>query len=436
MIMKIKNILIGIMAITILLISGCFEERGQPEPVEDKLPEQPPSELPKGVLINEIPENADIIFDSVRHVLYDPDCLDDKYELKSNFINDPDCNKIIYTSEGRLAPLKQLFTMDIETGNVVQITNMDCFFITGQVIDSKTIMVSAICSDTDHNGKINDQDSPELYLLDLTTGEMDCLTCEFDLTSINNPDYSPVNGKIVFSAGTGRGMNNRLFTIDFNKNLVQLTNDTEYLDFDCSWSEDATKIVFNRLPDQAFPLSIPSQIWLMDADGINMEKITDGGPNPHNETPHRGYPIGIDADPDLSPDNKKIVFSRLKTGKENAPFGVWELIVIDVDTGKEEVLDSQYANMIPEWKSGGIVFIRQKVDNTNNAMDITQSLHIYSDGVVKELEKFPYNVFPVGAYGAHWITLEPINDDKRIFAEIGEVITVKNLIERKMLLYL
>lgn len=417
MIMKTKNIiLIGIMAIEIILISGCFEEKEQPETIEGKPPKQPPSELLKGVLINKIPENADIIFDSVRHVLHDPDCVDEKYELKDNFINDPDCNRAIYTSEGRLAPLKQLFLMDLETGTVVQITDMDCYFITGQVVDSKTIMVNAICSDTDNNGKIDEKDNPELYVLDLETGEMDCLTCEFDLTSINNPDYSPVNKKIVFSAGTGQGMNNKLFTIDADKNLVQITDDDKYLDFDCSWSEDATKIVFSRLPKQAFPLSIPSQIWLMDADGTNVKKITDGGPNPNDENPHRRYPIGTDADPDLSPDNTKIVISRLKTGKENTLFGIWELIIVDVDTGKEEVLDSQYANMIPEWKSGGILFIRQKGGNTNNAMDIKQSLNIYSGGVFKELEKFPYNVFPVGAYGAHWIELEPIRGNGRIFA--------------------
>jgi hypothetical protein len=399
------KILIGIMVIGIILISGCGEQQEQqPDTIEHH--PKPPPEIPQGVLINEIPENADIIFDSVRHVLSDPDCLNEKYELKTNFINDPDCNKLIYTSEGGLAPLKQLFTMDLETGNVVQVTNMDCFFVTGQVVNSKTIMVNAICSDTDNNGKINDKDNPELYLLDLTTGELDCLTCEYDLTSINNPDYSSVNGKIVFSAGTGKGMNNRIFTIDFNKNLVQLTSDSEYLDFDCSWSEDATKIVFNRLPNQAFPFLIPSQIWMMDADGSNMKKITEGGPNLYNEDPHRLYPIGTDADPDFNPDNTKIVFSRLKTGKENVPFGVWELIVIDVNTGEKEVLDSQYANMIPEWKSKGIVFIRQKGSITQNAMDIKQSLYIYSDGIFEELEKFPYNVFPVGAYGGHWIDKE------------------------------
>jgi len=67
----------------------------------------------------------------------------------------------------------------------------------------------------------------------------------------------------------------------------------------------------------------------MDANGSNQVRITDGGPNPNNEEPHGPYPIGIDADPDLSPDNKKIVFSRLKTGKQNEPFGVYELVLFD-----------------------------------------------------------------------------------------------------------
>jgi len=95
----------------------------------------------------------------------------------------------------------------------------------------------------------------------------------------------------------------------------------------------------------------------------------------------------------------------LKTGEQNEPIGVWELIIVDVDTGKEEVLDSQYANMIPEWKSRGILFIRQKstADHISHPMDIKQSLYLYKDGRFTELEEYPYNVFPVGAYGGNWI---------------------------------
>jgi len=139
----------------------------------------------------------------------------------------------------------------------------------------------------------------------------------------------------------------------------------------------------------------------MDADGGNQEKITEGGPNPDGEGPHGPYPIGIDADPDLSPDNTEIVFSRLKTGKMNEPFGVYELVTVDVRTGETTVLDSSYANMIPEWKEDGILFIRQ-VGSKTDVMDRKQSMYTYRDGVFENLEP-EYDVFPIGTNGASWI---------------------------------
>jgi Tol biopolymer transport system component len=281
----------------------------------------PPTPIPSGILIQEIPASMDIIFDSIRYVLNDTSCLDENYEVDKNFINLPKCNALIYDSQDDgLASPRQLFAIDLETGEVLQITNTECFFVLGQVVDSTTLMTLAVCFDTDSNGKINEKDKPELYLLDLATGEMDCLTCGYDLTNINNPDYSQVNKRAIFSAQHSTAFHNYLFSIDANKNLIQVTNQVEYMDFDCSWSEDGTKIVFNRLPTPW--LAKPSQVWLMDSDGMNQEKITDGGPNPNNEENHGLHPIGIDADPDLSPDNKKIAFSRLRTGLENVPFGV------------------------------------------------------------------------------------------------------------------
>lgn len=327
-----------------VLIGGCMP-KGKIEKTQSE-PKQPPEEIPKGILQDQIPENADIIFTSIRYVLSDIACLDDNYDLKENFINDPECNKTIYSPEGRLASPRQLFTMDLETGEVVQITNNHWYFITAQVVDATTIMTLAACSDTDGNGLIDEQDELELYFLDLETQEMDCLTADLEFAAINNPDYSHVNEKILFSAQQSGVFHNYLFTINAEKELVQITNDNKYMDFDCAWSEDGSKIVFNRLPLPVF--TKPSQVWLMDADGAGAEKITDGGDDADLEDKHGPYPIGTDADPDLSPDNSRIVFSRLVTGKRNEPIGVWELIVIDVLTKKETILDSEYANMIPE----------------------------------------------------------------------------------------
>lgn len=390
-----RFLFIGILFVSIIM-SGCAQQT-------DEQSEKPPAALPKGILVNEIPETMDVIFSSIRYVLDDVACLDENLELKDNFITDTDCNKLIYSPETGLASPRQLFALDLETGNVIQITNTDYCYISGQVVDFHTVMVNAVVSDTDNDGTITDRDQSELYLLDLATEKMDCLTCGLGLGTINNPDYSHVNKKIVFSARKGPDVShpNHIFTIDHQKNLVEITDDANYMDFDCSWSENGEKIVFSRLPPPWFEKA--SQVWMMDSDGNNLEKITDGGSNPYNEGPHGFYPIGIDADPDLSPDNKKIVFSRLRTGKENEPFGVFELIIIDVDTKEEDVLDSSYANMIPEWKLNGILFIRQI--GGINPMDVKQSLYIYRGGKFEELEKFPFNVFPMGAYGGSWIEL-------------------------------
>ncbi|MBT3337885.1 MAG: hypothetical protein HN855_10985 [Anaerolineae bacterium] len=365
----------------------------------------PPTPIPEGILVHEIPVHMDIIFDAVRYVLNDRACLDQNYAVDKNFINLPACNALIYHSrDNGLAAPRQLFAMDIEAGEVLQITNTDCTHILGQVVNPTTLMTLAICTDTDGNGKINEQDKPELYLLNLPTKEMDCLTCRHDLTSINNADYSPITKKVIFSAQHSSVFHNYLFTIDAEKNLSQITDHPDYMDFDCAWSEDGTMIVFNRLPTPW--LEAPAQIWLMDADGGGQAQITSGGTNPNNEENLGHYPIGLDADPDLSPDNKKIVFSRLKTGKENLPFGIYELIVVDVETKEIEMLDSNYANMVPQWKDGGILINRQigvAASENLTAMGIKQSLYLYKDGIFTELEAYPYNIFPMGAYGGYWI---------------------------------
>jgi len=394
-----KNILGSLILFLLIIACGSVETQ---EPTPTHLPNPSPEPLPKGILVEEVPAEADVIFSSIRYVLGDVACLDDNYELKDKFIQDADCNRLVYDPEGGLAASRQLFTMDSKTGEAVQITNTDCFFVSGQVIDASTIMANAICTDTDADGKINEQDNPNLYLLDLGTGEMNCLTCEYELKAINNPDYSPLNGKIVFSAQIDGVFHNYLFTIDANKHLEQITADDDYMDFDCAWSEDATLIAFNRLPSPWF--EHPAQIWMMNADGSGKMKITGGGDNPNSEGPHRRYPIGTDADADLSPDNRQIVFSRLKTGTENVPIGVWELIVIDVETKEETILDGSYANMVPEWKSSGILFTRQ-VGGTD-PMQVRQALYRFHEGEFEALEEYPYHVFPLGAFGGSWIELE------------------------------
>jgi Tol biopolymer transport system component len=228
---------------------------------------------------------------------------------------------------------------------------------------------------------------------------MECLTCGLGLRAINNPDYSRVNNLVLFSAQWSTNFHNYLFTLDFDRNLVQITDDDAYMDFDCSWSEDGQRIVFNRLPEPFF--SQPSGVWLMNHDGSGLDQLTEGGPNLNDEGPHGPYPIGIDADPDLSPDNSQIVFSRLRTGMENKPFGVYELVLLDLESREITILDSSFANMIPEWKEGGILIIRQ-IGTDQDLMELKQSIYLYNDGKFENLEP-EFDTFPIGSNGASWV---------------------------------
>jgi Tol biopolymer transport system component len=375
----------------IFLLCACVRQPG--------IPQEPP-DSGESVLIDEIPQSMDVLFSSLRYVLADPACRTTGSQIKENFLHDPDCNLKIYDSTKGIVSPRQLFALDIDTGEVIQITSLPYFFIGGQAISPTRIMTSAACSDSNADGVINDRDHIDIYILDLPTEDMNCLTCGMGLEAINNCDYSHVHEKIVFSARRGSAANsNYLFTIDLHKNVTQITDDPDYMDFDCSWSEDGFLIVFSRLPSPWF--EIPSQIWIMHVDGNTLQRITDGGENPSDEQPHGVYPIGIDADPDLNPQNTKIVFSRLKTGTENEPFGIYELIIIDIATGETKILDSSVANMVPEWKSRGILFIRQA--GAEIPMDRIQCLYLYTDGTWLALETYPYTVFPLGAYGGSWI---------------------------------
>jgi Tol biopolymer transport system component len=399
--MKMRTLGVTLFLVVAVMVLASALKDDTEDPTE--VVKEPPSEIPEGILVDEIPEDADIIFVSMRYVFNDLAFLDEDYEIKSNFLNDPECIQMIYNAESNvLASPRQLYALDVETGDVTMLTNVEYDFSSSKPVDSTRIMAIGASNDTDGDGIISTKDEINIFLVDFAEEEIECLTSEINITSINNPDYSTVNGKILFSAQWKGRFHNYLFTLDLEGNLEQITDDEDYLDFDCSWSEDGSKIVFSRLPKQDFPFLIPSQVWLMDADGSNMMKITDSGPNPDDEEPHGNYPIGIDADPDLSPDNSKIVFSRLKTGRENEPFGVYELVIVDVETREETVLDSNYANMIPEWKPQGIVFIRQ-VGSPGGAMELKQSAYIYRDDEFTNLEPEPYDIFPIGSNGASWI---------------------------------
>ena len=179
----------------------------------------------------------------------------------------------------------------------------------------------------------------EIYVMDVDGGNPRNLSNNpFD---DRHPSWSPDSKRIIFSSI--RGGDFEIYVMDADGgNQRNLTNDL-HLDWDPSWSPDGKRIVFVSQRDGHFRsrFGITSEIYVIDADGMNEQRLTE---NPQN-----------DWFPSWSPDGKRIVFVSQRDGHFETKFGITsEIYVIDADGMNEQRLTENPQNdWFPSWSPDG-----------------------------------------------------------------------------------
>lgn len=117
--------------------------------------------------------------------------------------------------------------------------------------------------------------------------------------------FSPDGTQLVFDKGTDSGFGIFVMNVD-GTDVRRISSGTS--DYNPSWSPDGTRIVFTRQEEGA-----ESDVYVMDADGSNVNRLTNDGPGVTNLYA------------EWSPDGKRIAYLAGVTG------GPGSLVVMDAD---------------------------------------------------------------------------------------------------------
>ena len=207
-----------------------------------------------------------------------------------------------------------------------------------------------------------------LWIIDLKNRTEAQLVPEHRDSGGGGMDWSP-DGFIFFSSAVVSGGDKNIYKIKPDgTQLTQLTflvvspNTTPpdpAVTGDVSVSDDGSLVAYARTVASVFPddsWGPKTQVWIMNSDGTNQHLLYDDG-RPGGMSGDN--PIGV-FDPEISPDNTKVVFSRTNTDYFNFPSlinSAQDLYVINVDgTGLTLVTAPGPISVISDWQNGKLVY--------------------------------------------------------------------------------
>lgn len=257
-----------------------------------------------------------------------------------------------------------LYTMNEDGGNVTQITFKPEEYEHAAISFDRRF----IAADRYINSKFGGEQRTTLWVIDLAENSEHQLVPDFYSAGPGGVDWSP-DGFIYFAGQPKKGAQNIYKIKPDGSELTQITFLTQNLKSDppepaayndISVSEDgsmiaAVRVIAKKADGQITP---KTQIWVVNADGSQQRMIDDGGPELGVDP--IGFPIG-DYDPEISPDNQSVVFSRVNTKHKNFPkflntaHDLW-IAPLDGSAPSKRLTEEGPVSIIPDWHEGKILY--------------------------------------------------------------------------------
>ena len=188
-----------------------------------------------------------------------------------------------------------LFIIDLANGEISRLTDREGDDLEPNISPDGSLVVFA--------GTVGSEGNTEIFIVGTSIKQL-----TYDPHWNSYPHYSPDGKNIIFSSN--RSGYCKLYTMDTEgNNVVQITNDGEWHDWDGSFSPDGKKIVF--VSDR----SGNDEIWVMPLDNPGAAINLTNNPD-------------VDMYPDYSPDGGMIVF---ESDRDEAVKYMHDIFVMDAD---------------------------------------------------------------------------------------------------------
>lgn len=230
----------------------------------------------------------------------------------------PDGNKILFMSsqfaiKGEIGEKDGIYIMDIKKKRIFRIRGADAIDFSFSPDEKKFLF----CSDKDCLNKGN----ADIYIMDADGKNEKRLTFTPN-SSEDYPSFSPDGKKVIFVLNDFKDeRNDGIYTLNLDNGSIQRLTDN-WLDGEPIYSPDGKNIAFNskREGDKK------GKIYIMDANGKNIERLT-------SDDPYRS-----EEKPSFSPDGKKIVFKGLCFTTPERKEIIHDLFIADLETRNVERL--------------------------------------------------------------------------------------------------